>query len=198
MSRRLVLLAALLTLLTACGRSTPTNYYLLESSLGPVQADGLPAKSLRVGQVTVPEYLDRNGIVSRVDGRTRLIIAEFHAWAEPLGHGVRRLVQETLTPPLLAGGVNVLPSGDESSGDFTLLLDVQRLDGNFDDKAVLEARWSLRNRDDAILGRGIYAAEEMVGGKTYDVLVSAESRLVRRMAEYLSEKLPPLMAGKKS
>ena len=177
MSRRIFLLAALLTLLTACGRSTPTNYYLLESSLGPVQADGLPAKSLRVAQVSVPEYLDRSGIVSRV---------------------VRRVTQEVLTPPLLAGGINVLPSGDESSGDFTLLLDVQRLDGNFDDKAVLETRWTLRDRDNAILGRGIYASEEMVRGKTYDLLVGAESRLVRRMADYLAEKLPPLMRGKKS
>lgn len=197
MSRRLVLLAALLTLLTACGRSAPTSYYLLENSPKAVQADALPAKSLRVGQVNVPEYLDRNGIVSRVNGKSRLIIAEFHAWAEPLSHGVRRVIQETLTPPLLAGGVNVLPSGDEESGDFTLLVEVQRLDGNFNDKAVLEARWSLRNRDDAILGRGIYAAEEAVRGKSYDVLVAAESALVRRMAEYLAEKLPPLMAGKK-
>lgn len=92
----------------------------------------------------------------------------------------------------------MLPSGDESSGDFTLLLDVQRLDGNFDDKAVLETRWTLRDRDNAILGRGIYASEEMVRGKTYDLLVGAESRLVRRMADYLAEKLPPLMRGKKS
>ncbi len=198
MSRHLVLLAALLTMLTACGRSAPTRYYLLESALGPVQADGLPAKSLRVAQVNVPEYLDRSGIVRRVDGKSRLIIAEFHAWAEPLSHGIRRVFQETLTPPLLAGGVSVLPSGDEDSGDFTLLLDIQRLDGNFDEKAVLEAHWSLRNRDETILGRGIYAAEEMVRGKSYDVLVNAESSLVRRMAQYLSEKLPPLMAGKKS
>ena len=196
MSRRLLLLAALLTLLTACGRSAPTSYYLLESSLGLVQADGLPDRSLRVAQVNVSEYLDRNGIVSRVDGRNRLVIAGFHAWAEPLSHGVRRVVQQTLTPPLLAGGVNVLPSGDEGGGDFALLLDVQRLDGNFDDKAVLEARWSLRNRDNAILGRGIYAAEEAVQGKNYDALVAAESSLIRRMAEHLAEKLPPLMAQK--
>ena len=97
MSRRIFLLAALLTLLTACGRSTPTNYYLLESSLGPVQADGLPAKSLRVAQVSVPEYLDRSGIVSRVDGQTQLIVAQFHAWAEPVSNGVRRVTQEVLT-----------------------------------------------------------------------------------------------------
>lgn len=115
MSRHIFLLAALLTLLTACGRSTPTNYYLLESSLGPVQADGLPAKSLRVAQVSVPEYLDRSGIVSRVDGQTQLIVAQFHAWAEPVSNGVRRVIQEVLTPPLLAGASMCCPPATKAA-----------------------------------------------------------------------------------
>lgn len=198
MSRHIFLLAALLTLLTACGRSTPTNYYLLESSLGPCRPTACPPKACAWPRSACPSIWTGSGIVSRVDGQTQLIVAQFHAWAEPVSNGVRRVTQEVLTPPLLAGGINVLPSGDESSGDFTLLLDVQRLDGNFDDKAVLETRWTLRDRDNAILGRGIYASEEMVRGKTYDLLVGAESRLVRRMADYLAEKLPPLMRGKKS
>lgn len=196
MSRPLLYLAvALLGLLAACGRSTPSNYYLLESGQPPLEAQSLPGKSLRVARVNVPEYLDRNGIVSRVQGETRIIVAEFHLWAEPLSQGVRRVTRETLTPPLLAAGVTVLPEGDETRGDYTLLLDVQRLDANFDAKAVLEARWTLTGGD-AILGRGIYAAEEMVQGKTYTLLVDAESRLVRRMAEHLSEKLPPLIKGR--
>ena len=57
MPRKILLLSlALLVLLCGCGRSTPTRYYLLESALGPVKADSLPSKSLRVAQVTVPDY----------------------------------------------------------------------------------------------------------------------------------------------
>lgn len=187
----------LLALLAACGRSTPTNYYLLESGLSPAQSASLPSKSLRVARVNVPEYLDRTGIVSRVQGQTQLIVAQFHVWAEPLNQGVGRVTREVLTPPLLAAGVNVLPGSGDAAGQYTLLLDVQRLDGNFEDKAVLEARWALRDHNDHILGQGIYAGEEMVQGRTYDALTGAESFLVRRMAEYLAQTLPPLMMDSK-
>lgn len=197
MQRKILLLSlVLLTLLSGCVRSTPTRYYLLESALDPVKADTLPSKNLRVAQVTVPDYLDRNSIVSRVNGETELVVSQFHAWAEPVGHGVRRVVQEVLTPPLLAVGLNVLAPGDDTRADYVLLVDLQRLDGNFDSKAVLEARWTLKNRHDDVIARGIYADAEPVEGKTYDVLTAAESRMVRRMGEHLAARLPVLTRGK--
>ena len=187
---------ALTVLLAACGRSTPTNYYLLESRLTPVSADSLPSKSLRVAPVNVPEYLDRDGIVSRVGESTQLIVAQFHSWGEPLSHGVRRVTREVLTRPMLQSGVNVLPAGDESTADYVLYLDIQRLDGNFDQKAVLDVRWTLRNKFNEVLARGIVVDEETVAGKGYDVLTAAESRLVQRMAEHLAQRLPGLTGGK--
>ncbi|WP_165079485.1 MULTISPECIES: PqiC family protein [unclassified Desulfovibrio] len=196
MARILTLLALLglgLAALAGCGRSTPTNYYLLESGMPPVTADELPPATLRVAMVEVPSYLNRNNIVSRVAGETRLILAEFHLWAEPVSNGVRRVVEETLTPPLLEAGVTVLPTGTANGGDYVLLIDVQRLDGNFNEKAVLESRWTLLDRKEAPLADGIFAAEEMVEGSDYNVLVAAESRLVRRMGDYLAERLPPLL-----
>lgn len=179
--------------LIGCGRSTPTRYYLLESSLGPMQADSLPAKSLRVAQVETPSYLNRNNIVSRVQNETQLILAEFHLWAEPVSNGVRRVVEEVLTGPMLKNGINVLPSGTEEKGDYVLLIDVQRLDGNFNEKAVLESRWTLLDRNDNPVSRGIFSAQETVPGADYDVLVGAESRLVRNFGKYLAGRLPPLM-----
>lgn len=193
MNKSILALLALAFCLSACGRSTPTNFYLLESSLGPRQIDSLPSRTLRVAQVETPSYLNRNNIVSRVNNQTRLILAEFHLWAEPVSNGVRRVVEEVLIAPMLENGINVLPSGTEERGDFVLLIDVQRLDGNFNEKAVLESRWTLLSRSDKPLSSGIFAAEEMVRGANYDVLVEAESALVRQFGEYLARKLPPLM-----
>lgn len=187
------LLILLFFVIAGCGRSTPTNYYLLESSLGPMQADNLPNKSLRVAQVEAPAYLNRNNIVSRVNNQTKLILAEFHLWAEPVSNGVRRVIEETLTKPLLAQGVNVLPAGTEEGGDYVLVIDLQRLDGNFNEKAVLESRWTLLNKKDQPIERGIFSAEEMVNGADYNILVGAESKLVRDFGQYLAQKLPPLM-----
>lgn len=197
MQRTLLLLSLVpLVLLCACGRSAPTRYYLLESGQQPVKADSLPAKSLRVAQVSVPEYLDRNNIVCRVNDATQLVVSQFHAWAEPMSNGVRRVVQEVLTPPLLASGFNVLAPADDTRADYVLLVDVQRLDGNFNANAVLEARWTLRDKEDAVLDRGIYADTEPVHGDTYDVLTAAESHMVRRMAEHLAARLPERMRSK--
>ncbi len=179
----------MLFLLSACGRSSPTNYYLLESSLGTLAAANLPDKSLRVSMVEVPAYLNRNNIVSRVKGQTQLILAEFHLWAEPVSNGVRRVVQECLLPKMLELGINVLPLGTENGGDFVLELDLQRLDGNFAEKAVLEIRWALLDKNDKPLLKGIFADEELVPGRDYNILVGAESRLLRRFGEYLAARL---------
>ena len=193
----LYILLIFTVLIAACSRSTPTNYYLLESRLAPVSAESLPGKSLRVAPVSVPEYLDRDGIVSRVGESTQLVVAQFHSWAEPLSHGVRRVTREVLTRPMLEAGINVLPSGDESTADYVLYLDVQRLDGNFDQKAVLDVRWTLRNKFNDVLARGIFVDQEPVAGKSYDVLTATESRLVQKMAEHLAGRLPALTGGKR-
>lgn len=195
MNKTLTLLvySTLFMALLACGRSTPTNYYLLESGIEPIQASRLPATTLRVAQVEAPAYLNRNNIVSRVKGETKLILAEFHLWAEPVTNGVRRVVEETLTRPLLESGITVLPTGTESGGDYVLLLDLQRLDGNFNEKAVLECRWTLLNRDENPVERGIFAAEELVNGADYNVLVGAESSLVKKMGSQLAATLPALI-----
>lgn len=183
--------------LCGCGRSTPTNYYLLESSLEPMQAENMPSKNLRVAMVETPSYLNRNNIVSRVKGETKLILAEFHLWAEPLSAGVRRVIAETMTTPLLDQGINVLPVGTSNGGDFVLLIDLIRLDGNFDQEAVLESHWALLDKNEKPLRRGIFSAEEMVKGADYNALVSAESSLARQFGQYLARTLPPIMQKEK-
>ncbi|MDR2820833.1 MAG: PqiC family protein [Desulfovibrio sp.] len=187
-----------LFLLAACGRSVPDTYYLLESACAPLSVERLPGRSLRIARVSVPEYLDRSSIVSRIDDRAQLMVAQFHIWAEPLAQSVRRVVQEGLARLLLARGLTVQSPGDETAGDFTLFLDVQRLDGAVGGKAVLNVQWMLKNKRGAILGRGVYADEEQTSGNTYDAFVHAQSELVRRMTERLAQTLPLLIAEEKA
>lgn len=193
---KIFLLMCLFLALGGCGRSTPTHYYLLEGGMGALQVDRLPQKTLRVAMVEGPNYLNRNNIVSRVKGEPRLILAEFHLWAEPVTNGVRRVVAETLTKPMLENGISVLPPGSANGGDYVLLLDIQRLDGNFDDKAVFECHWSIVDKADKNIGAGIFAAEETVAGANYDTLVGTESALVRQLGEYLARRLPSIINKK--
>lgn len=179
--------------LCGCGRSTPSNFYLLESSVSSMQANNLPKTSLRIASIDTPAYLSRNNIVSRVGGESRLILAEFHLWAEPVGNGVHRVIEETLTVPMLQKGITVLPMSSESKPDYTLIIDLQRLDGNFNEKAFFECQWTLLNDDDRVIDRGIYSTNEIVEGSDYNILVKVESELVKNFGNYLADYLPALI-----
>ena len=189
----LIFLFLAMLAITACGRSTPSNFYLLECASSQVTVDRLPEKSMRIAQVEVPNYLNRNNIVSRVSGETKLILAEFHLWAEPVANGVHRVIENELSPRLLARGITVLPATSESRSDYTLLLDLQRLDGNFNEQAVLECLWTLLDRDDKPIDRGFYTAGKLVNGADYNILVATESGLLTDFGAYLAERLPALM-----
>lgn len=179
--------------LFACGRSTPTNYYLLEGNAHYKETSSLTKKNLRIAQVEVADYLNRNNIISRVNGETRLILAEFHIWAEPVASGVRRVLEETLTGPLADAGITVLSSNSESRNTYTLLIDIQRFDGNFNENAILEAKWTLLDENEKAIERGMFAAEEMVNGADYNVLVQTESSLIRNFGNQLAKVLPRLI-----
>ena len=185
----LLLLVALALSATACGRSVPSRYYVLDCPAEAVHAENLPQLTLRVARVNIPPYLDRAGIVSRERGHARLDVAEAHLWAEPLAEGVRRIIQETLTPPLLQAGMTVLPLGNEKEGAYILLIDIQRLEGTFDGPANLIGRWEVIDEGERCVGNGIYTASGEVQGHAYGQLVEAESRLIREFALYLTEKL---------
>ena len=158
-----------------------------------MRADSLPAKTLRIARVAVPEYLERGGIVSRVDGQTRLVVAQFDIWAEPLSRGVSRVMREELAPRLLGCGLNVREA-EEDGGDAVLFLDVRRLDGLLGGRVFMELHWTLKNRRGLVLGQGSHADEESVPGAEYAAFVRAQSLLVSRFAAHLAELLPPLMS----
>lgn len=183
-----VLLALLTLLLAACGRSAPTHFYLLDSGRPPLNAEHLPATSLSIAPVSVPDYLDRNSLVRRTDGQPRLRVSELDIWAEPLGDGARRVLAEVLAARLLPQGIDVIASGD-TSGDCELVVTLERLDGDTPGTARLQARWQLRRSGD-VLDRGLYAAHEDTGLDTAS-LVAAQSRLLQGLGEHLALRVLP-------
>ena len=190
---RLFTMLFLVCLLAGCGRSSPSNYYILDSGAVPAAPQILPGKSLRIAQVYIPGYLNRNNMVSRSAGRSNIDLAEFHLWAEPLGAGVGRVLEEILVEPMRNSGVAVLPVGTDSPGDYVLTVDLQRLDGNFNATAVLQCQWTLYDRAERAIRRGQFSAEEPVAGTEYAALADAESRLVQNLANYLAQQLGPVM-----
>ena len=175
--------------LCACGRSTPTRYYVLESAAQNLPSGDMPATSLRVAVVSVPQYLDRTSLVQRGAQTGSLNVDDTQQWAEPLAEGVRRVVQEALAGPLRQKGVHVLANADDSDSDYTLYLHVERLEAFSTDTARLTAQWRCE-KNHRVVAQGVFSASEnLASGADTAALVQAHSSLVRQMASWILEHL---------
>ena len=188
-----VTLCLLACLLTACGKSAPTYYYLLESGEKPFAAPSLPATSLRIAHVGIPGYLDRQGVVSRREGDPLLNVNNFDIWAEPLDQGIRRVLREVLSPSLLAGDIAVQTT-DDAGWKAALLVDILRLDGAPGERVRLEARWSLLDSADKVMARGSFADSATCpaaqpGTAATSSLVRTQSLLVQRLGQALAPEI---------
>lgn len=188
-------------LLSACA-SRPTDFYMLAADSEPLGAVSLPETTLALGGVMLPAYLDRPGVVVLADQGTGLTVPRFNVWAEPLQQGLRRVLSSMLAKPLYVEGVTVLPRGAERSGtDFALHMEIVRLDADASGNVVLEALWTLVNRQEKrVAGRGSFAARDRIenmpafgSSEMFNKVVEAESRLVQAYAKNLAAELARLV-----
>lgn len=192
----LVLLCA--SLLSGCGQSRPTDFYMLASDHVPLNAASLPTRTMAIGALIVPGYLDRPGVVVRAADGTGLTVPRFNVWAEPLQQGMRRVLSSMLAEPMLRENVTMLPMGaDRPDTTYALHIEVLRMDADTKGNVVLEARWALLDRENrTMLSRGSFASSETVNlppfgtSQMFDAIVAAESRLVQGFARDLAKVLP--------
>ena len=181
-------------LMVGCTRTPDTTWYILQSNAVQPSLTQLKGARVQLRKVDIPAYLDRNAIVTR-EGGVRLRLAEYDAWAEPLGSGMQRALADCLAPLLQEQNVLLQALDDDSTGPLQLFVQVQRFDGTLGAEATLDARWSLRNTDDRALARGSFHASEGAGD-TYESLVRAQSHLVERLGRDIAD--PVAEAAKKS
>ncbi len=192
---RIISLAVLLMLTTACGRSQPTTYYALKAEECTVTAANLPKTTLRIARVAIPQYLEREPVVLREQNSVALTVDSLNVWAEPLGDGIRRTLHQVLLKPLLAQGITVLPVTTESNGTYTLFVDILTLEGTKNGTARLVAQWSLVAGDTTkIICDGIFSDAKEVAGNTYANLVETEGELVTKCARQIQENITSHLA----
>lgn len=177
--RRLLslLLAGLLLLPAACGRSLPTRFYLLTpQTAGGTAVTGEPL-TVGVGPVELPDYLDRPQILTRA-GDHEIRFAEFDQWAGSLKSKITYVMAENLSARLGRDTVYTYPWRTAIRVGIQTTVTVIRLDAVPDGDATLEARWSLLGED----GRRVMltrrsAFRTPVKGPGYPAIVDAQSRL---------------------
>ena len=135
--------AALLLTLVACGTTPPAEHFRLNARESLPQVTTGPA--VGVGPVTIPPYLDRNGMV-RSDGGNGIQIAHSERWAEPLDEGITRVVSLNLAGLLQTQNIQLFPWHPRRQPEFGIKIRVLAMDA--DAKQVsLVAEWLLYRVD---------------------------------------------------
>lgn len=150
----LLIVAASLVLFTAClnlGTSTSTRFYQLESKPGAIESTGyredLADTSLGVGPVTIPSYLDRPHLVSRLSGN-ELRVDEFRQWAEPLKANISRVIEENLSVLTNARHIHSYPKKRSTVVDYQISVDILRFDADTSGSVTLKSVWRIIDPDD--------------------------------------------------
>lgn len=183
----------LLLAVTACGTTPPAQHYRLsaQGSL-PTSAAG-PA--LGVGPVSIPQYLDRDGIV-RSDGANSLQIASSERWAEPLDQGITRVLSLNLAGLLQTQNIQSFPWHPRRHPDFGVKLRVLAMDADAS-RANLVAEWLLYSVEaDQALERRLaeYSRPLSGAGAGAGEIAAAYSELLFQLSQDIAGALAPLAA----
>ncbi len=168
----LVLMAVLAT--SGCGTSELPRFYVLQPVAVPqASVRSIPEGTavIGVGPVKLPDHLDRPQIV-RMSGSSKLEMAEFDRWAEPLGQNFARVLGDNLSMLLQDHRVVLYPWDRPANVKYQVKVDVSRFHGTADGRATLDARWSLRKNGKEIAAKRS-VIEKTAAGAGYEPLVAA-------------------------
>jgi uncharacterized lipoprotein YmbA len=171
-------LVAIMPFLTACGTSPSSRYYALSSmttvNQPPEKMQNKDVIVVAVGHIGIPEYLDRQEIVTR-DSRNKLTLGDFDLWGGSLESDVSRVLVDNLSVLLTQKGINIVSWRARVPFTHTITISMTRFEAA-GDVVILKAQWG-------IIEQGGQAAETIkesvitkpLAGKEYDDVVAAMS-----------------------
>ena len=183
-----VLAAAGLALcLGGCGGAPDQYFRLGTDGPAPVGSAGL---AVGVGPVTLPAYLDRGEVVFMSGANEVQIPAKVH-WAGTLSDNVTRALATDLGRQIGSSNVLPYPWGANVKLRYQVSVDVRQFHAVSGGEAVLDAAWRIQTPEDGqVLHRQNVSLHERIVGDGYEPVITAESRLVERLAETIGRSLP--------
>lgn len=183
--KKRLLIALCASILSACGSSPASNYYLLNAMGAPSTTAQSP--SLGIGPIKIPEYLNRNGLVYNLEGNL-LHVASNERWAEPLSNGVARVMGLNLSSLLNTENVQAFPWYRSQKPDYGIQISVISLDAN-DTMASLTAEWVVQKpKAEKFLIRKIstFSQNLPAGAVTPAQIAPAYSELLQQLSELIA------------
>jgi len=193
----LVLVSAALMVLSACtGISKPSNFYVLsalpESETAVKGVGNEKALAIGIGPITLPIYLDRAQIVTRIS-RNELKMDEFNRWAEPLKENFFRVLAENLSFLLNTVDVRLYSRRISTPVSYQVTIDVSRFDVTSDGKALLIAYWAVLGED----GRKILLKKKSIlrtdaASMDYRDIVAAQNQALSELSRAIAAEIKKL------
>lgn len=177
--KRIVLGASLF--LAAClgPRADPSAYYLL-APVAPPAVEPPLAVTIGIGPVTIPGYLDRLQIVTRL-GDNELAVSEVDRWGEPFAGSVAATLEANLAALLVGSSYVEYPWYPSQAPDLAVAVDVGRFEADAGGRVVLDATWRL-TREGALVAAGTSRIEEPSEAAGRAASVAAQSRALARLS----------------
>ncbi len=194
-----ILTMALALAVTACTPVQPIRYYAL-TPVSQEEPVGETDKVIGVAPIALPDYLDRNGIVTRTSPN-ELTVAESSNWIEPLDLQMRRVVARNLALLLGTDLVFILPQQRLLPLDYTVEIAVERFDielgeattgtAEVPELTVFEGRWTLFKREslDVLKTAPIRITVPVESPATFEQRTAAMSEAVARLSRTIATAL---------
>ena len=136
--------------LTGCPFNAPTSLYVLTATTDKPASTSPDGPAIGVGPITLPKYLDRPQIVTRVAANS-LDQANLDQWGGDLNDNITRVVATNLSNLLATDRVSLYPWKDGAPVDFQVTMDISRFEQDKDGNAVLNVFWSIVGKDSTVL-----------------------------------------------
>lgn len=199
MPRLAVTSAVCLTLTTLLGCSAllapskePVHFFVLTASGDDdtvADASGSGARlAIGLGPVTLPGYLDRREVVTRV-APNRLDLSQREQWAEPLGENVKSVLAQDLGARLGNATIAIFPWIGSFQPDYRIRIDFTRLEATSAGTVELAASWRVLAGNDVLVVRDSRVSRPIGEGGT-EAAVAALSRALGELASDITAEVP--------
>ena len=171
---------------TACfgPKSDPTTFWVLTPQAPPAAATGAPGPAIGIGPVTLPEYLGRPQLVSRVDEH-QVLVDEFSRWAEPLDDMLADALAEQILAEVRPVSLVRYPWRGNQIPDLSVKVQVSRFEPRASGEVLLQATWQVLDKEGKQLSS--HASEHRVpAGPSVKEAVAAMSQAAGQLAKEIS------------
>jgi uncharacterized lipoprotein YmbA len=191
-SRRPILVFAAALLLASCAGTPETHFYVLSSVPAAPAASAAGGTAARrviaIGPVTLPDYLDQPGIVTR-GGPNRIYVASFHQWAGSLPAMTTQALIQDVAARLPGDQVVAFDSGSSRRPDLRVAVAIGQFDVDEAGHAVVAAHFEIDAAAASSAGRSAHdtLTRAQAAGTSYEDRAAALSQALAQLSDQIAQ-----------